>query len=221
MKYKLIIFDMDGTILDTLRDLADALNYALAESAYPLRTIEEVRRFIGNGVRKLVERGMPAGADEKAREKVYDDFNRYYRIHCSDHTRPYEGIETLLSALRKAGCLTAVVSNKADYGVQQLCAQFFDGLFDLAAGEREGIAKKPAPDLVNAVLRELKISREEAVYIGDSEVDLETAANAGMNCITVSWGFRGEAFLREHKAPLVVNSMEELERVLLTPGSPS
>ena len=200
MKYTLAIFDLDGTILNTLEDLTDSLNVALEKSGYPKRSIEEVRRFVGNGIWKLMERGVPSGTEKKAVEQVHRDFTEYYKNHCADKTRPYHGIMELLWTIRKAGCKTAVVSNKADYGVQELCRQYFDGLFDVAVGEREGILKKPAPDSVNEVLKCLQAKKEETVYIGDSEADIETAANAGIDHIIVEWGFREPEFLKERGA---------------------
>ena len=200
MKYTLAIFDLDGTILNTLEDLTDSLNVALEKSGYPKRSIEEVRRFVGNGIWKLMERGVPSETEKKAVEQVHRDFTEYYKNHCADKTRPYHGIMELLWTIRKAGCKTAVVSNKADYGVQELCRQYFDGLFDVAVGEREGILKKPAPDSVNEVLKCLQAKKEETVYIGDSEVDIETAANAGIDHIIVEWGFREPEFLKERGA---------------------
>ena len=200
MKYTLAIFDLDGTILNTLEDLTDSLNVALEKSGYPKRSIEEVRRFVGNGIWKLMERGVPSGTETKAVEQEHRDFTEYDKNHCADKTRPYHGIMELLWTIRKAGCKTAVVSNKADYGVQELCRQYFDGLFDVAVGEREGILKNPAPDSVNEVLKCLQAKKEETVYIGDSEVDIETAANAGIDHMIVEWGFREPEFLKERGA---------------------
>lgn len=212
---RLAIFDLDGTILDTLDDLADALNHALTKSGYPERSREEVCSFVGNGIRNLVARGVPAGVREEAKEKVLADFNDWYQVHCADKTRPYAGIPELLAKLRSLGWRTAVVSNKADYGVQKLCSRYFDGLFDAAVGERADVRRKPAPDSVYAVLRQLSAAKENAVYIGDSEVDLETAENAGMACIAVCWGFRKESFLRERGAQLLAVDVTELEEILL------
>lgn len=195
MLYKLAIFDLDGTILNTLEDLADATNYALAQYGYPGRSIEEVRRFVGNGIRKLIERAVPAGISEEEINRVHQTFSAYYQLHCADKTRPYEGILRLLQRLRAAGCLTAVVSNKADAAVQPLCRHYYDGFFDYAVGEREGIRRKPAPDSVLEVLRCLQVDAAQAVYIGDSEVDIQTAVNAGMDSIIVTWGFRDKAYL--------------------------
>ena len=215
MAYKLVIFDLDGTILNTLEDLADATNYALAEHDYPLRTIEEVRRFVGNGIRKLIERAVPAGLTEREIDEVHQTFSGYYQQHCADKTCPYEGILPLLQRLRAAGCLTAVVSNKADVAVQPLCRQYYEGLFDYAVGEREGIRRKPAPDAVLEVLRRLEVDAADAIYIGDSEVDIQTAANAGLGCIVVTWGFRDRAYLESQGGRRFVDSPEEIDDMVL------
>ena len=142
MRYQLAIFDMDGTILNTLQDLTNSLNAALQLSDYPQHTLEEVRFFVGNGIRKLIERGVPAGTPVAQIDKVHQDFTEHYRVHCADTTQPYAGIPELLQQLQNAGCKTAVVSNKADYAVQELCKQYFDGIFDFAVGERKNILKK-------------------------------------------------------------------------------
>lgn len=215
MKYQLAIFDMDGTILDTLVDLTNTMNYALEVNGYPTHTIDSVRTFVGNGIPKLIERAVPAGLDADMREKVRQDFMTYYKEHCADYTQPYEGIPELIYDLRKAGCKTAVVSNKADSAVHDLCNRYFPCLFDVEIGDREGFAKKPAPDSVNEVLRQLGIDREHAVYIGDSEVDVMTAKNARMDCIAVSWGFRSVPFLKEQGASLIVDSTEDVRRQIL------
>lgn len=215
MNYKLAIFDMDGTILDTLQDLTDSTNAALRMNGYSTRTIDEVRSFVGNGIHRLIELAVPAGSGTDAVEQVYADFLPYYQQHCADQTKPYDGIEALIRNLRAKGCKTAVVSNKADSAVQELCTQYFDGLFDYAVGERTGIAKKPAPDSVSEVLRRLGFETEDAVYIGDSEVDLATAKNAGMDCISVTWGFRSAAFLKEQGAAVLIQKPEEAESLIL------
>lgn len=215
MRYKLAIFDLDGTILNTLEDLADAVNYALKEHGYPQRTIEEVRRFVGNGIRKLIERAVPTGLTDEEISGVHQTFSAYYQEHCADKTRPYEGILPLLEHLREAGCLTAVVSNKADVAVQPLCQQYYEGLFDYAVGEREGIRRKPAPDAVQEVLRRLQIDAGEAVYIGDSEVDIQTAANARLESIIVTWGFRDRAYLESQGGQRFVDRPEEIAEIIL------
>lgn len=210
MKYGLIIFDMDGTTLNTLEDLASSLNFALEGAGLPHRSLAEVRGFVGNGIRKLVERGVPAATPAETTESVLACFTEHYKLHCSDRTKPYEGITDLLRALRAAGRATAIVSNKADYAVQALCAEHFPGLFDAIAGEKPGVRKKPAPDTVNSVLRQLGADHRAAVYIGDSEVDIETAKNAGMDCISVAWGFRTRAELMRSGATKIVSAPADI-----------
>lgn len=210
MKYKLVIFDMDGTILDTLSDLADSMNYALRCFGLAERTVDEVRSFVGNGIRRLVERAVPANTSPAIIDQVHENFTAYYKDHCADKTKPYDGICELLSELKRRNVLLAVVSNKADYAVQILCEQYFNDIFDASAGERAGVRKKPEPDSVNAVLEVLGIDRRDAVYIGDSDVDIQTARNAGMDCISVSWGFRDTEFLKEKGAQIIVKTPQEI-----------
>lgn len=215
MRYKLAVFDMDGTILNTLEDLADSTNYALKTNGLPERTIDEVRRFVGNGIRLLIERAVPKDSDVELTDKVFDTFKEYYKMHCAVKTKPYDGIKDVLSELRKAGCLTAVVSNKADFAVQDLCRDYFEGLFDIAVGERDGIKKKPAPDSVFEVLSKLNIDKADAVYIGDSDVDFDTSVNAKMDVIMVGWGFRDEEFLRERGAERIIKQPSEILDIIL------
>lgn len=215
MSFQLAIFDLDGTILNTLEDLAAALNHGLKAFGLPHRTVDEVRRFVGNGMGLLIHRGVPAGTSPQTEKQVLSAFHQYYKEHCTDFTRPYNGIPELLRELHSHGVKTAVVSNKADYGVQELCANYFPDMFDTAVGERTGIAKKPDPSSVLEVLRLLNIPREQAVYIGDSDVDIETAKNAHMPCISVEWGFRDRAFLTAHGAQKIVSSPGELLPLIL------
>lgn len=215
MKYKIAIFDLDGTILNTIEDLADSLNYALAKNGYKERTVAETQSFVGNGLLMLVKRAIKPETSEEEAQKVLADLKAYYKIHCADKTKPYEGIPELLKDLKTADYLLAVVSNKADYAVQILCEQYFPGMFDLAVGERENVRRKPAPDSVNAVLAEFELKKADAVYIGDSDVDIETAENVGTDSILVAWGFRGADFLREKGAKNIVFDTEELKRCLL------
>lgn len=200
LRYKLVIFDMDGTILDTLDDLADSLNTILKKYGYPEHSMENVRNFVGNGIRKLIERAVPDGLSKEKIDTIHSDFIAYYQLHCADKTKPYDGVVELIRTLRKEGVRTAVVSNKADNAVQELCKEYFDGLFDIALGEREGMRRKPAPDSVEYVLRQLQTAREDTVYIGDSEVDIQTAQNAGLDSIAVLWGFRDRTLLERHGA---------------------
>ena len=215
MKYQTIIFDLDGTLLDTLEDLADSVNHVLKENGYPSRTLEEIRCFVGNGIRNLIEKSVPNGISLNAIDKVHQQFISYYKTHCMEKTKPYDGILTLLNNLRKAGCKTAVVSNKANYAVQILCKKYFDGLFDISLGEQEGIPKKPAPNLVYKVLETLHTNHVNAVYIGDSDVDITTARNANIDEIIVNWGFRDTNFLEQHGAKIIVSSPKEIEKIIL------
>lgn len=215
MKYKLAIFDMDGTILDTLVDLAEAMNYALRKAGIKERSLQEIRSYMGNGMLRLIRLAAPEDASAELLAELKETFTEFYKAHCSAHTRPYDGIVELIEELRSQGVKTAVVSNKPDFGVQLLVQDYFPTSFDAAVGERIGIAKKPAPDSVNEVLRLLDISREEAVYIGDSEVDIETARNAGMTGVIVTWGFRDESYLLSLKPDVLVHDIKELRRELL------
>lgn len=215
MRYELAVFDMDGTILDTLDDLAAALNHALAACTFPTRTRDEVESFIGNGIRRLVACGVPEGTGEDDVERVHEAFVAYYRDHLADRTRPYSGIVPLLHALRAEGCHTAVVSNKDDGAVRALCDAFFEGLFDAAVGYHDGVRRKPAPDTVEEVIGRLGIAREHAVYIGDTEVDRATARNARMDCILVSWGFRTRAALEDGGPDAIVDEPEEIRELIL------
>ena len=218
-KYKLAIFDLDGTILNTIDDLADAVNVALSKNGMPTRTVAEVTSFVGNGIKRLIERAVPDGTEGEAIARVHADFTAHYTLHCADKTAPYAGVPELLQQLRASGVRTAVLSNKAHYAVRSLCATYFPTCFDAVAGEREaqGIPKKPAPDAVLAIMRELGVTAEQTVYIGDSDVDIETARNAGIPAILVSFGFRSAAFLRAHGAETVVDTPQEIADLILQP----
>ena len=215
--YSTAIFDLDGTLLDSLEDLHLSTNAALATHDMPPHSIDDVRRFVGNGIRKLVERAVPAGTGAAEQEAVYEDFCAHYAAHCEDHTGPYPGIRELLARLRAAGVRLAVVSNKGDFAVQELVARQFPGAFDAILGENEaaGIRKKPAPDMVEAALARMGADRDGMVYIGDSEVDVQTAASVGCPCISCTWGFRSVDDLLAAGATTFVNTPAELERVLL------
>lgn len=216
MTYSLAIFDLDGTVLYTLTDLEISLNHALTSRGFPPRTTDEVRRFIGDGMLKLVERAVPPHALAEEQKTVYAAMTAHYAVHCADHTHPYEGILPLLDALQAAGMRLAVVSNKDDYAVRELCQHYFPGKLDFAVGRRDGIPKKPAPDLVHLVLKDLGIAPTDAVYIGDSDVDVDTARNAGMDAVSVTWGYRDVEFLRAHGATSFVHTPEELGALLLS-----
>lgn len=210
MKYELIVFDMDGTILDTLEDLKNSMNHTLRLYNMPERTLDEIRSFVGNGIRRLIELAVVKDTPVDKIDSIQKDFMKHYEVHCADFTRPYDGVNELIKELRNQGYKTAVVSNKADAAVQDLCVQYFPGLFDLAIGERPEIAKKPAADMVNLALEQLQISKEKAVYIGDSDVDVATAGNSNLDMIAVDWGFRTREFLVEQGANIIVSKPEEI-----------
>ena len=197
MSYDTYIFDLDGTLLDTLQDLATSVNYALRQHRMPEHSIDDVRRFVGNGVRRLMERAVPEGAANPAFEAAFATFREYYMEHSLDTTRPYDGIPELIHELKERGCRTAVVSNKMMAATQELVHHFFPEI-EVAIGEHEaeGIRKKPAPDTVFAAMKQL--GQGSAVYVGDSDVDLATARNSGLPCISVLWGFRDREFLLAH-----------------------
>lgn len=209
--YETVIFDLDGTLLDTLDDLTTATNAALRHLGLPARTRKEVCSFVGNGIAKLIERALgETGAPFFERALAF--FKEYYAAHCSEKTKPYAGILPLLEELKKRGIKTAVLSNKADFAVKALAEEYFDGLLLEAVGENEsaGIRKKPAPDALFAVMERLNAKKENAVYVGDSEVDIQTAKNAGVDCLCVTWGFRERAFLEENGGKTFVDEPMEI-----------
>lgn len=210
-----VIFDLDGTLLNTLDDLMDATNFALSELHYPVRTIDEIRRFVGNGVGKLMERSLPDGIQNAHYEDAMRIFRQYYNIHCEDKTRAYEGITELLQQLKAAGCKIAVVSNKPNRAVKRLCEIFFQDTVTAAIGEKEGVRRKPAPDMVEHALSNLGSCKECAVYVGDSDVDIQTAANSGLECISVTWGFRSTAFLKEHGASRLADTPQQVYQAIV------
>lgn len=209
---KAVIFDLDGTLLNTLDDLADSTNYALSRFGYPTRTIDEVRQFVGNGVAKLIDRAIPEGKNNPNFEKCLAIFKENYAQNMYNKTAPYNGIIEMLSNLKSKGIKIAVVSNKFDLAVKELCKKYFEGFIDFAAGENEaqGIKKKPAPDTVISVLNKFNFAPEDAVYVGDSDVDIMTAKNSKMPCISVTWGFRDEKFLLENGATILINAPSEI-----------
>ena len=204
------IFDLDGTLLSTLNDLATSTNYALRWAGMPERTIEEIRMFVGNGVKLLMERAIPNGINNPKFEETYAKFREHYLEHNLDTTSPYDGIPELLRELKRRGKRLAIVSNKFYAATQDLAKHFFPDTIKVAIGERETIRKKPAPDTVLEALRQLEASKEGAVYIGDSDVDIMTAKNCGLPCISVLWGFRDKDFLIQHGGTIFVNKPSEI-----------
>ncbi|SEV86826.1 phosphoglycolate phosphatase [Prevotella aff. ruminicola Tc2-24] len=210
--YSTYIFDLDGTLLNTLDDLAASVNYALRQYGMPEHPVDAVRRFVGNGVRLLMQRAVPEGADNPMFEEIFATFRQYYMAHSLDTTKPYENMPQVLATLRSNGCRIAVVSNKMMAATQELCRYFFPDTVEVAIGEDEasGIRKKPAPDTVDAALQALGVEKDGAVYVGDSDVDILTACHAGIPCISVLWGFRDKAFLQSHGATTYITHPDEL-----------
>ena len=195
MKKDTIIFDLDGTLLNTLEDLYTAFNYAIKNFGYPERTIEEIISFLGNVIKKAIERALPESVSEEELQKIISIFKEYYEKNIAVKTNPYDGILPLLKELKNKSCKIAVVSNKYDNAVKELCKKYFGEYIDIAIGESTEIPKKPNPQGVLKAIKELNSSIESSVYIGDSEVDIQTAKNADLPCISVLWGFKDKDFL--------------------------
>lgn len=204
------IFDLDGTLLNTLNDLAASTNYALRSAGMPEHSVEDVRRFVGNGVKKLMERAIPDGLDNPKFDETYATFRRHYLEHSLDTTKPYDGIPDVLAELKRRGKKLAIVSNKFYAATQELAKHFFPETIQVAIGERENIHKKPAPDTVLEAMRQLGVGKEGSIYIGDSDVDIDTAKNVGIPCISVLWGFRDKDFLISHGATHLIKTPKEL-----------
>lgn len=211
-----VIFDLDGTLLDTLEDLTDSVNHAMAAFGFPLHTIDEVRTFVGNGAPKLLERSIPRGLENPDYEAALAAFKAHYAAHCEDKTKPYDGVPEMLAELKRQGYHMAVVSNKFDGAVKKLCKKYFGEFIAVSIGESAEVKRKPAPDTVYRALRELGCDASRAVYVGDSEVDIRTAKNASLPCISVTWGFRTEEKLLGEGAPqdMLVRTPKEIDPLL-------
>lgn len=212
--YDTVIFDLDGTLLNTLEDLADGVNHVMEENGYPKRTLEEVRHFVGNGIRRLMEQAVPESVTGDEFERVFEEFRSYYTEHCQIKTRAYDGIMQLLDTLKKQGYAMAIVSNKNHAAVCELNEIYFKEYINVAIGQKDGIRKKPAPDTVIQALKELGKEKETAIYVGDSEVDFATAENTGMDCVLVTWGFRTTDELSVFKPRAFIEKPEELLTIL-------
>ena len=215
MKYQAVLFDMDGTVLDTLDDLCDSINHSLAEFSLPQVSREHVRQCLGNGAAFLVSHSIPAGSSPELEADVLAFYKPWYDAHCLIKTAPYEGILPMMQSLKEQGLRLAIISNKPDRAVQELSDAFFPGLLELSVGESPSVRRKPAPDTVLTAASQIGLSVDQCVYVGDSEVDLQTARNAGMDCISVTWGFRDEVQLIAAGASVLVRTPEELESLLL------
>ena len=215
MSYKAVLFDMDGTLLDTLEDLCDSTNHALAQMGYPLRGIEEIRRFIGNGAEKQIRRAVPEGTSEGKIMETLAAFRAYYQDHCQIKTKVYDGLLDVLSELKEKGVKMAVVSNKPDAAVKKLSREYFGDRLDYAIGPSDGVRCKPYPDMAEEALKTLGIAKKDAVFVGDSEVDVQTGLNAGLDVIAVSWGFRSREVVIEAGAKMIADDASELEKLIL------
>lgn len=209
-----VIFDLDGTLLNTLGDLRAATNHALEVRGLPPHSMEEIRQFVGNGIRLLICRAMPEGTPEAEIDAALDDFKAYYAAHIHDRTVPYDGIPQLLTALRKRGIQVAVLSNKIDSASQQLIEYFFPGKTDVVFGEHVGVPRKPDPTSCRMVMQQLGVQPEQVLYVGDSGTDMQTAKNAGLYAVGVTWGFRSKEVLLEYGADVLVHRPEQILQIL-------
>ena len=209
-----VIFDLDGTLLNTLGDLRAATNHALEVRGLPPHSMEEIRQFIGNGIRLLICRAMPEGTPEAEIDAALDDFKAYYAAHIHDRTVPYDGIPQLLTALRKRGIKAAVLSNKIDSASQQLIEYFFPGKTDVVFGEHVGVPRKPDPTSCRMVMQQLGVQPEQVLYVGDSGTDMQTAKNAGLYAVGVTWGFRSKEVLLKYGADVLVHRPEQILQIL-------
>jgi phosphoglycolate phosphatase len=213
--YSAVIFDLDGTLLNTLDDLADGVNYAMAVTGCPLRTTEEVRSFVGNGIRKLVERALPS--EKRTEETVTETlsvFTAYYGAHCADKTVPYRGISELIADLKVRGILMSVLSNKDEGATVALCRRFFGDAFAAVIGGRQDLPKKPAADGALSALRIMGVEKESVLYVGDSDVDIRTARNALLDCAAVSWGFRPRSVLESLCPDYIADDVQALREII-------
>lgn len=209
-QYSTFIFDLDGTLLNTLEDLYLSTNHALRQMQMPERSMEEVRQFVGNGVHLLIERAVPADTPKELVDETFRLFKEHYLVHGEDHTGPYPQVKEMLAVLRQRGKQIAVVSNKLDSATQVLCQRFFPDLIDVAVGDQPGLRLKPSPDMVLRALAALNANSKEAVYVGDSDVDLLTARNSNLPCVSVLWGFRTRETLLANGATCFIDSPMQL-----------
>ena len=211
-----IVFDLDGTLLNTLEDLQDSVNFALERQGFPLRTLSEIRSFVGNGIRLLMERAVPENIDNETFEICFKDFCDYYKIHMEDKTAPYDGINDMLTNIKKAGFKTAIVTNKADFAAQDLCKRMFGENIDFVVGSSDDRPNKPAPDGVFYALEQLDSAIENTIFVGDADTDILTAKNAGLPSIGFLWGFRDREIIEEAGAEYIVESVKDLEKLLIS-----
>ena len=211
---KTVIFDLDGTLLYTLEDLKDSVNFALSKFNYPKKNLEEIRNFVGNGVKVLMELSIPQGKNNENFNECLAIFKTHYAQNMYNKTKPYDGIIEMLENLQNLGFKTAVVSNKFDLATKELCKKYFAEKIELAIGESENIRKKPAPDSVFKVMEILNSNKNSTYFVGDSEVDIQTAQNANLKCISVTWGYKNEEFLLKNGAKFLANSPQEILKII-------
>lgn len=209
MKYKAIVFDCDGTLLDTISDLTNAVNFALQSVNAPMQTDVDTLGMVGNGIKKLVERSLPDNKKELF-DVAFKKFKEYYNDHYDDFTKPYQGIPETLQILKEKGYVLLLVSNKNTLFLEKLYNKFFYDTISVSLGETEGLKSKPAPDMVEYVLKKVGIDKKDAVYVGDSDVDIQTAKNSGLDCISVSWGFKTREDLIKYGANIIIDAPQEL-----------
>ncbi|MBQ5883406.1 MAG: HAD family hydrolase [Clostridia bacterium] len=211
---KCVIFDLDGTLLYTLEDLKNSVNFALTKNGFKERSIDEVRAFVGNGIENLMRKSVPDNITEEQFHNCFEDFKSHYKIHSEDNTVEYAGVTEVLKTLKQKNILLAVVSNKADFAVNTLCKKYFSQLLDCAFGEREGIKRKPCPDAVNEVVKLLMVEKDNCFYVGDSDVDVKTAHNSGIKCIACTWGFRDRSVLEKENPEYIIDNVNEILKIV-------
>lgn len=214
--YKNIFFDLDGTLINSIYDLHDSVNYILNKYGYKERSLEEVNSFVGNGLKKLLLLSLPEKRDDF--DLIYNDFSNYYFTHCCIKTKPYDGIIEVLKKLKSKGIKLAVITNKPQNAAQEICEKFFNGLFDVVTGEKEGIARKPEPEMVEITLKKLNAQKSETLYVGDSEVDILTGKNSGLKVLSVSYGFRDKTYLKSQGAGDIVDNTVDIYSFIVKIG---
>ena len=214
MKRKLVVFDLDGTLLYTLEDLMNSVNFTLDLFGYRTCTLDEISSFVGNGVQQLMRRALPENITEKEFELSLACFKDHYSKHCCDKTRPYDGIIEVLKVLKSRGIKVGILSNKFQDAAEDVCKNYFDGLYDIVVGESEYCKRKPAPDGINMICDRLNVSKEETIFFGDTEVDIKTGEDAGVYCVSVLWGYRDRDFLSRNGAKLFVSDPLDIVNML-------
>lgn len=211
---KLVIFDLDGTLLYTLEDLTDSVNYALELYGYGKRSLDEISSFVGNGVEQLMRQAVPSDLEEQDFEQCYASFKKYYSEHCCEKTRPYDGVEETLKILKSRDVIVGIVSNKFQDAAEDVCEHYFEGLYDIVVGESDKCRRKPAPDGIDMICNKYNVDKEDVLFFGDSEVDIKTAENADVYCVSVLWGFRDRDFLAKNGAKIFISNPLDIADVI-------